>query len=94
MTISNWNWCAAPNCRNLIELPYRHCSLACEKACEKRDEAPKPKPKPQTTTVAQAMRELADMRGEYDTDRRIADIVRNAALGVGRRDDFERRNRA
>ena len=87
-----WNWCRGPGCdHTLIEMPYAHCSLTCDKRDrEARADIKTKPPTPQTTTVAQGMRELADMRGEYDHDRRVADMIAKAALGG--RDGFERRN--
>lgn len=56
IVVEPWNRCRGPGCRNLIEIPFAHCCLACEGA-EKRDlEARKrPRPKaPPTLSVTEA----------------------------------------
>lgn len=79
-------WCENRNCkrgisggRSLVRTDHSadFCSAECHSACEKRQA--KPKPTPQPTTVASAMRELAELRGGYDFDRRMADIIANVA---------------
>lgn len=44
MATSRFNWCRGPNCKNLIETPYAHCCLDCERAEQRAIEARKPRP--------------------------------------------------
>jgi hypothetical protein len=61
--MANWNWCRGPGCKNtLVEMPFAHCSLACERAEERDLEARKrPGPKAQSTlSMMQAHQIMAD----------------------------------
>lgn len=61
-TSSAWNWCQGPGCEHtLVEMPYRHCSLDCERAEAAEKEARKrPAPKARRLSVTEAHQQMAD----------------------------------
>ena len=41
--MAQWNWCRGPGCEHtLVEMPFAHCSLACESADREARKRPGP----------------------------------------------------
>jgi hypothetical protein len=77
-------------CPESADWRVNYCSPACEKRDLEAREQARPKPPAPQTTIASAMRELAELRGEYDYDRRVNDLIQKAVLVRGG-DEFEYR---
>jgi hypothetical protein len=81
-----WNWCRGPNCRNMIETPFAHCSLDCERA-EKRTGAPMEPERARPMNLREAETALSKERSAAATrqlhEAEEADLMIRAALGRG-----------
>jgi hypothetical protein len=61
MATSRFNWCRGPGCHNLIETPWAHCCLDCERAEKRALEAGKPRmPVRQGLSITEGFQLYAD----------------------------------